>query len=204
MREIALFCEDYAHNEIIGAIVRRIAEEFASAPELVFRSSAHGHSMVLENLAQFGDEVRQLGNSSPDLIVVATDSNCRGNTRRKEVERIEMPVQVVHAIPDPHIERWLLLDSHAFKQVFGRGCNAPSKKCGRDLYKKLLGDAIHEAEAESIYAGLEFARDIIRLLDIDRVATLDKSFGRFVGDLRAAFRLIGGQRQDNAWCRLED
>ena len=29
---------------------------------------------------------------------------------------------VISMVPEPHIERWLLLDSEAFKTVFGKGC----------------------------------------------------------------------------------
>ena len=49
---------------------------------------------------------------------------------------------VIYAIPDPHIERWLLLDSAAFKKVLDKGCSAPTQKCERGLYKRLLLQAV--------------------------------------------------------------
>ncbi len=51
----------------------------------------------------------------------------------------------IYAIPDPHLERWLLLDSAAFKHVLGRGCSAPDQKCEKERYKQLLIQAILEA-----------------------------------------------------------
>ncbi len=54
----------------------------------------------------------------PDLFIVATDANCRGYTERKR--EIDLAIEkfkeiTIYAIPDPHIERWLLLDSLAGK-----------------------------------------------------------------------------------------
>ena len=90
----------------------------------------------------------------------------------------------VLAIPDPHVERWLLLDGAAFKAVFGRGCRAPDRKCDRDRYKRRLVEAIQAAGVEPILGGIEYAEDIIRHLDIDRAARADTSFRRFIDNLR--------------------
>ena len=73
------------------------------------------------------------------------DANCQGYLKRRQ--ELEPAVEycgckVVYAIPDPHIERWLLLDSAAFKAVLGRGCDAPKQKCERKRYKRLLLDAV--------------------------------------------------------------
>ena len=64
MREIALFVEDFAHQQVIGALVRRLANA-----------------------------------------------------------------------------GWLL-DGAAFRDVFGKGCDAPDRKCDRDRYKQRLVEAI--------------------------------------------------------------
>ncbi len=55
-----------------------------------------------------------------------------------EIGGRDAPAPMVLAVPDPHIERWLLLDGVAFKAVFGRGCDAPDMKCSRDKYKRNL------------------------------------------------------------------
>ncbi len=95
---------------------------------------------------------------------------------------------MVLAIPDPHIERWLLLDGAAFKTVFGTGCNAPDLKCGRNHYKRQLIDAIQTAGFTPLLGGIEYAQEIVQNMDLDRIACLDKSFDRFVSDLRSAFK----------------
>ena len=39
------------------------------------------------------------------------------------------PGAIVKAIPEPHIERWLLLDGAASRAAVGKGCQAPDLKC---------------------------------------------------------------------------
>ncbi len=86
MREVALFVEDYAHQQVIGALVQRIAVECNIAVRLNWRSAVGGHGKVI---AEFNDYLRDLKRQrspSPDLIIVATDANCKGlNERRKEI-----------------------------------------------------------------------------------------------------------------------
>ena len=95
---------------------------------------------------------------------------------------------MILAIPDPHIERWLLLDSAAFKAAVGRGCDAPDQKCDRDLYKQRLIAAIHAAGIMPSFGGIEFAEDIVQHIDIDRAKRADRAFRRFVDHLVNVFR----------------
>ena len=130
--------------------------------------------------------LRQQREPLPDLIVAATDANCKGlNARTREIADPDPRTPpVVLAIPDPHIERWLLLDGAAFKAVFDQGCRAPDRKCDRDRYKQRLVEAIQAAGVEPILGGIEYAEDIMRHLDIDRAARADVSFRRFIDNLR--------------------
>ena len=127
MREIALFVEDYAHQQVIGTLVRRIAEEQNISVRLDWRNAVGGYPQVAGKLADYLRDLNRQG-GSPDLIIVATDSNCVGlNQRARQLERSDSPAQMILAIPDPHIERWLLLDGTAFRDVVGRGCDAPDQ-----------------------------------------------------------------------------
>lgn len=130
--------------------------------------------------------LRQQREPLPDLIVAATDANCKGlNARTREIADPDPRTPpVVLAIPDPHIERWLLLDGAAFKAVFDQGCRAPDRKCDRDRYKRLLVEAIRATGLEPSLGGIEYAEDIMRHLDIDRAARADVSFRRFIDNLR--------------------
>ena len=189
MREVALFVEDYAHRQVVGAAIRRLADEGGVAPRLDWRTAVRGHGTVVDEFNRYLRDLARQGGRPPDLIVVATDANCKGlNARAKELGHRETPVPVVRAIPDPHVERWLLLDGAAFKDVFGQGCDAPDMKCSRDRYKQLLVRAIRDAGVEPSLGGIEYARDIVERMDIDRAARADRSFGRFVEEVRAAVR----------------
>ena len=138
---------------------------------------------------ELNDYLRALHRSReplPDLVVAATDANCRGlNARTREISNLDARTPpTVLAIPDPHVERWLLLDGAAFKTVLGRGCRAPDRKCDRDRYKQRLIEAIRAAGVEPSLGGIEYAEDIMRHLDIDRAARADASFRRFIDNLR--------------------
>ena len=194
MHEIALFVEDFAHQEIIDALVKRVAHECKVDIRLDWRSAVRGHGRVVTELTDYLRELIDQGGPQPHLIIVATDANCKGlNRRRREIVRLEAPAPMVLAVPDPHIERWLMLDGAAFKTVFGKGCDAPDRKCDRDRYKHRLTQAICATGITPNLGGIEFAREIVAEMDIDRAAQGDRSFHRFVDDLRDAFRELARQ-----------
>ena len=95
---------------------------------------------------------------------------------------------MILAIPDPHIERWLLLDGAAFKAVFGKGCDAPDQKCDRGRYKQRLIEAIYATGTIPRLGGIEYAEDIVEQININRAVRVDRSFRRFVADLRNTFQ----------------
>jgi hypothetical protein len=189
MPEVALFVEDFGHQQIIGALVNRLAQDCGIEVRLDFRNARHGHSAVTRELSDYLRDLRRQGGPLPDLIIVATDANCQGlNARIRELQDPEAPAPMVLAVPDPHVERWLLLDGAAFRAVFGRGCDAPDLKCSRDRYKERLIEAISAAGVTPSLGGIEFAEDIVQHMDIDRAAQADRSFQHFVDDLRDELR----------------
>ena len=189
MHEIALFVEDYAHQQIIGALVEKVADHFGVAVGLRWHSAVRGYGRVVQELNDYLRDMKRQGAPWPDLIVAATDANCHGASARiASFGRLEVPAPVVLAVPDPHVERWLLLDGAAFRRVFGRGCQAPDQKCSRDRYKQLLTDAIHQAGMVPILGGSEYAAEIVQHMKIDRATRADSSLQRFVDQLRDIFR----------------
>ena len=196
MREIALFVEDFAHQQIIGPLVERIAREQGVAVRLDWRSAVRGHGRVVRELGNYLRDVDRQGEQKPHLIVVATDANCSGlNERAREIEKQtdQACSPVVLAVPDPHVERWLLLDGAAFRRVFGRGCDAPEQKCSRHLYKQRLTEAIRAAGIIPNLGGIEFADDLVREMDLERAAQADRSLKRFLDDLDSHLRQWAAQ-----------
>ncbi|HEX9648871.1 MAG TPA: hypothetical protein VGB88_15300, partial [Alphaproteobacteria bacterium] len=134
-------------------------------------------------------DLRKQGGRMPDLIVVATDANCQGlNDRVREFDGPGAPAPMILAIPDPHVERWLLLDGAAFRAVFGTGCDAPDLKCSKDRYKQRLIEAISATGVTPTLGGIEFAEDIVREMDLGRASRADRSFKRFVDEFRNILR----------------
>jgi len=191
MRRIALFVEDYAHEQFLSALLHRLAEESGVCIRLDWRNARRGHGAVVTEFKQYLRDVQLQGDEQPDLIVAATDANCKGlrertNALSNVTQRADL--RIVFAVPDPHIERWLLVDSGAFKKVFGRGCNAPDQKCERARYKKMLIDAILESGITPSLGGIEYAGDIVKEMDLDQAARNDASLNRLLDEVNAVFR----------------
>lgn len=191
MREVLLFVEDYAHKAFLDALLQRMAAEYGVDIRMDWRNARRGHGAVVNELKQFLRDLKREQERLPDLLVVATDANCKGLVERlRQITEVtgKVDVPTVCAVPDPHIERWLLVDSTAFKSVFGRGCDAPDRKCERARYKKMLIDAIRASGVTPSLGGIEFADDIVAAMDLTRAAAADASLSRLIEDLRAAFK----------------
>lgn len=92
MRRIALFVEDDAHEKIIGAIAWKVAAEFDFNVEFDWRNAVGGHGKVIAELKVYIRDLERQGTPWPDLIVIATDANCKGlNERSREIGLPDMP-----------------------------------------------------------------------------------------------------------------
>lgn len=80
----------------------------------------------------------------------------------------------------------LFVEDFAHRQ-FGQGCDAPDRKCDRDRYKRRLIEAIRGTGVTPSLGGVEYAEDMVRKMDVERAKQADRSFARFVDDLRRAF-----------------
>ena len=197
MHDIALFVEDYAHRQVVGALLLRLADESGLTVRLHWRNAVGGRGRVVHELKRYLNDLTTQG-GHPDLIVVATDANCVGLQRRtRDIDASAAVSPVVLAIPDPHIERWLLLDGRAFKTVFGKGCDAPDKKCDRGRYKHQLFEAVRATGVVPQLGGVQYAEDIVQHMDIDAAARADASLHRFVEGVRRIFRQWEGGRTDH-------
>ena len=194
MAEVILLAEDDAQERFIAALIARLSEEVGQAVDVRVRSAYGGLPKVLRELEAMTREIGRRDVDPPDLVVVAVDANCKGvEQRRNEIHNragAALKDRCVAAVPDPHVERWYLLDGSAFKAVLGRGCNAPDQKCEKDRYKQLLNDAIRQAGVEPLLAGAEYAEDLAASMDLERASNADQALGMFVADLRAALRRL--------------
>jgi hypothetical protein len=194
MREITLFCEDSFHEKFIGAMLRRLDREYGVGATVRPLSSRGGLPQMHYEFKEFLRDLERQRQPPPDAIVVVLDANCLGyNERKKLMDGMLEPYAPFHqlvsyAIPDPHIERWMLVDPTAFHAVFGRGCTLPAIKCAKDEYKKLLRKEIRASGIEAPLGGEEFAEDVVMSMNLGQVD--EPSLGLFLRSLKARF---------NAW-----
>lgn len=193
MPDISLFGEDAGHEVVLKALLARLSRHYNVQARVRTLSATGGITRVHHEFGVYLKDIDRGKVSVPDMIVVATDSNCKGyNERRQEMQRVVDPhpalsAIVVYAIPDPHIERWLLVDAVAFRSVLGRGCNLPQHKCQKDYYKQLLVREVQEADVKPILGGLEYAEDIIDAMNLVAVEASDPSLQKLLRELRARF-----------------
>ena len=192
MREIGLFVEDGGHEEFCDALISRLARQYGIEVHIQPKNVRGGHGKVLRELKQYIRDLQRSGTPLLDLVVIAIDSNCQKLLQRtQEIDKIipeQFRYMAAYAIPDPHVERWMLIDAAAFKQVFGKGCQAPDQKCDKDRYKRLLMEAICSADPslQPSFGGMEYAEDIVNVIDFDRIH--DKSLHLIIQDLTRIFK----------------
>jgi hypothetical protein len=188
MPELLLFVEDQAQERFLTALLLRIAAERKTRIAIRPRATHGGFAKVLSQLADFAEAVERNREPRPDGVVVGLDANCQGHLKRRGmiIERAgQLSDLVICAIPDPHIERWFLLDGEAFRKAVGFGCDAPDEKCEKGRYKRLLNQAVRKAGVQPLLGGVEYAEDIVNACNIQKVADREPSFGRLVSDFRA-------------------
>ena len=191
MRKISLFAEDRGHEVVLKALVERTLASHGIKADIRLVSVRGGFPQVQVELEQYLNDLLHFRSGLPDLLIVATDANCHGaKSRCQTFRKAAEPVQdrTIYAIPDPHIERWLLRDPAAFKSVLGAPCQTVQQKCDRDRYKKLLIDSVRDAGVIPLLGGLEYAEDIVKSMNLNHVGGND-GFNDFLQSLHSHVRL---------------
>ena len=198
MRNISLFVEDTVHEDFLVVLVHRIANAYNIEINIKVSSVRGGHENVIAELEEYQQDLQHNDEDLPDLIIVGTDSNGKGFLQReKEIHQAvsNLTDHVISMIPKPHIERWFLLDSEAFKEVFGTDRSVPNRKYDRNRYKRLLLQAIRDAGVVPLLGGIERIADLVNAMDLQHMEQRDKSFRRFFRALQQRFEI---------WQRTED
>jgi hypothetical protein len=191
---VDLFAEDQAHEQFMGALIRRLAKEYGKDVEVHMRSARGGHGRAITELNQYQRSFEKYPGLLvvPDVLVVAIDANCkRLSAARKEIlaalnERFRNLAAI--ACPDPHVERWYVADPGSFKTVVGVAPKCARRKCERKYYKNILSRAVADAGHVPTLGGIEFAQDLVDAMDIDRAAKTDRSLKAFIDDMRTHFK----------------
>lgn len=190
MRKVLLFGEDVGHAWVLQALVERLTQERQIEVVVVVHRAEGGFGSMLKELREYVRALPGAREALPDLLLVGRDANCKGYSECKQALDRALagyPGPVVAAVPDPHVERWLLLDPAAFKAVLGKGCAAPDNKCERDRYKERLMQAVRDTGFNPTLGGLEHAEALVQAMDLPRLERKDASLSRLLQDLRALF-----------------
>ena len=108
----------------------RIAKEkgFLAGQWLDDVRSATGGQSIREYRNFLKDMSRMKGNFPFDILIVASDGNCKGNVEKRDQlmryaqkDIVAFVDRLVCAIPDPHIEKWYMSDPKGFNRAIGSG-----------------------------------------------------------------------------------
>lgn len=191
---VDLFAEDRAHEELLHALVRRLACEHAKNVVVRVRSARGGHPRAFGELRLFQKAVVRGYTTSPAILVVCIDANCKPFAKANaEIRKAIVPALshcAVVACPDPHVERWYLADPTSFEEVVGRWPHPGKRKCQRGLYKEILAKAVREGGNPPTLGGIEFAGEIVDRMDLFRAGKNEPSLKRFVAELSLRIKAL--------------
>lgn len=203
---IIYFIEDVGQKEFIQALVERIAREEAIPANFLdhkFHYATKGRGYHRRNswgsFRNFIADTKNIGQSDFSLLVVAFDGNCKGHNERKtQLERIirqnhPFKGRTVYAVPDPHIERWYIMDQRAFRDAtgIGKAPQLPGYKCKKNYYKRIVHEALRTGGINSLLGGAEYAEKIVfNMSDLYALGTSEPAFADFIAEVRRMLRQI--------------
>jgi len=189
---VEVFAEDKAHEAFLRPLIARVVKEEGGVAEVNVRSATGGHPRVKDEYTLFQRSLLKGLFPIPDLIVACIDANCLGHAQAaKEISvKTDSTLQerVLIACPDPHIERWFMADPESFAQVVGTAPQVRKGKCERNYYKKVLVDTIRQADLPAPLSGIEFAVDLVEVMDLFRAGKNDVSLKAFLEGFRQGIR----------------
>lgn len=196
-RRVAFFLEDSAQEAIIPPLFQRLAAEegFTSDQIEVKVLSARGGGS-LTAFRQFLKDAKRRGHLNADLLIVGVDANCKGFTVRRDLVMkvaAKSPYrEIIAAIPDPHVERWYLLDVSALSNAAGSpiATSAPVYKCEKNHYKTILRQAFVNTGIAPPLGGLEYGPVVAQHMDLYAAAKQDHGLNDYVEKARAWLRLV--------------
>lgn len=194
---IAYFLEDAGHEAIIPPLMKRLIREEKKPTddfEHKLLSSRGGGSVVA--FKAFLEDAERNSLLAADLLVVASDGNCQGFAAKRNALLAIAPNQtyprVITAIPDPHVERWFLLDGSALKNAatLVHQPQLPAYKCEKGFYKKLLRSAFERGRVFPLLGGIEYGPEVAENMNLYSSGKLDHGFKDFIDQGRDWLRTL--------------
>ena len=192
---VAFFLEDIGQEAIIPPLFRRVAAEEGMQPdqlECQVLHSRRGGSVAA--FAKFLKDAKKSRIVSANLLVVGWDGNCKGFANRRDqilAKATGSPfAEVIAAVPDPHVERWYLLDIPALSNAAGVhiALSQVPVKCEKNLYKTLLRQAFDNTEVTPPLGGIEYGERVAERMNLYAAAKQDHGLADFIDKARAWLR----------------
>ncbi len=188
--KVLIFVEDVAQENLIRTLFCRIAGESGlGSTRLDVQVPYSRGGASIKALKVYLDDYPI---DTVDCFVLGSDGNCKGFAKKKQL--LEKNLQkygaldrTILAIPDPHIERWYVIDPGALSEAVGAsiGNYSPKHKCDKGHYKKILKEAIFSADVEPLQGGAEYGQDVGEILDIYKACKEDAGFKSFFEQVKA-------------------
>lgn len=192
---LRVFCEDRRHESFARALVERLMRELNLEVDFLPVSARGGAPRALGELKAYLRRLK-IGHfgQRADLLLVLIDANSAGHRAKsseiaKAIGEVDAGVECVIGCPDPHIERWLMADPNAFRQAVGVDPPSDPGRREKDLYKRLLHEAIREA-GYPVAGQMDFSSEIIERMDLYAAGKRQPSLGQLCDDLRAALQRL--------------
>lgn len=195
-KRIFFFLEDAAQEAIIPPLFTRVLRDEEIPDERCeFRTLNSRGGDSIRAYRQFLDEVADGSQTAPDVVVVGSDGNCKGySVRRDQLRGIDRSrsttITLITSVPDPHVERWYMLDPQALAKVVG--CPVvpavPAHKCAKDHYKQLLRDAFRGSGVTPPLGGAEYGPGFARHMDLYAASKHEAGFGDYIAQIRSWVR----------------
>ena len=195
-KRIVFFLEDAAQEAIMPPLFARLLRDGKVAGErfeLRVLSSRGGDSIRAYEL--FLKELASGSQLAPDALVVGSDGNCKGYTVRREqlreIAKSNAPkVSIITAVPDPHVERWYMLDPKALAEVVGCPVVAavPAYKCAKDHYKQILREAFRGSGVNPPLGGAEYGPGFADGMNLYAAGKADAGLGDYIAQVRTWIR----------------
>jgi hypothetical protein len=90
-------------------------------------------------------------------------------------------------VPDPHVERWYLLDPSALSNAAGISemPALPAHKCEKNYYKQLLRSAFNNSSIIPLLGGTEYGPLVADKMDLYAASKADHGLAEFVDGVKS-------------------
>jgi hypothetical protein len=175
----------------VPSLFNRIILESNKNPKAFDLSVLHSRGgKSISALKAYLRDAKKRGASPSDCVVIGSDANCKGFAKKREMlksEAADLSLSLITVIPDPHIERWYLIDAQALSTAVGETLqpHTPPYKCDKNEYKKRLKDAFLNSTIFPLSGGIEYGPEVASKMNLYKASKEDPGLEDFIKQTKA-------------------